>query len=101
LKRAVLKDFLLANGFVTVQSSRERHGVVSHPLHEAAAQGNVDIVRLLMEAGANPAKLDSKGRTAEQVAEAKNRFGGKDEVIAALRDAAAALAMYAVDEAVE
>jgi len=90
----------MANGFVTVQSSRERLGVVSYPLHEATKQGNADMVRMLLEAGANPMKKDSMGRTAEELAEARNWFGRKGEVLAALRDAMYSATMFGLDEEV-
>mmetsp|Transcript_85674 Transcript_85674/g.167638 ORF Transcript_85674/g.167638 Transcript_85674/m.167638 type:complete len:220 (-) Transcript_85674:100-759(-) len=98
MKRAFIKDFLVSNGFVTVQSSRERLGVLSYPIHEAARQGNAEMVRMLIEAGANPMREDSMGRTAEQLAEAANWLGRRDDVLATLREAMYGLAMFDVEE---
>mmetsp|Transcript_59903 Transcript_59903/g.117778 ORF Transcript_59903/g.117778 Transcript_59903/m.117778 type:complete len:190 (+) Transcript_59903:66-635(+) len=98
MKRAFIKEFLVENDFVTVQSSRKKRGVVSCPLHEAAKQGNVYMVRVLLEAGANPMRRDSAGRTAEQVADALNRFGRRQEVLAALREAMYGPGIFGLEE---
>jgi ankyrin repeat protein len=42
------------------------------PLHRAAELGKIDIVRYLLEQGANPLKVDSKGKTPRFWAESKN-----------------------------
>ncbi|EFQ94098.1 hypothetical protein PTT_08340 [Pyrenophora teres f. teres 0-1] len=43
------------------------------PLHRAAELGKLEIVRYLLEVGANPVKLDTKGKTPQYWAE-KNKF---------------------------
>jgi ankyrin repeat protein len=40
------------------------------PLHEAARAGHADIVRLLLEAGADPLKLDGDSQTPHSLAAA-------------------------------
>ncbi|KAK3382570.1 hypothetical protein B0T24DRAFT_601988 [Lasiosphaeria ovina] len=47
------------------------------PLHVAAAQGDVDMVKLLLEFGADPAKKDGHGETAVDMARKK----GHDDVV--------------------
>lgn len=42
------------------------------PLHEAAASGNVDLLRLLLSYGADPNARSEDGRTPIQMAEARN-----------------------------
>jgi ankyrin repeat protein len=54
------------------------------PLHRAAEDGKVDIVKYLLEMGADPLKLDSKGRTPRFWAE-KN--GGAADVVLILKEA--------------
>ena len=53
------------------------------PLHRAAEFGKLDIVRYLMEKGADPLKLDSKGRSPRFWAEQKSHT----EVARVLEDA--------------
>jgi len=54
------------------------------PLHRAAEDGKVDIVKYLLEMGADPLKLDSKGRTPRYWAE---QSGGTAEVVDVLKEA--------------
>lgn len=54
-------------------------------LHRAASRGVAEIVRLLLEADADPAATDAGGNTPLEVAEAK----GKDNVLAAPKKTAA------------
>lgn len=54
------------------------------PLHRAAELGRVDIVKYLLEKGANPFKLDVKGHTPRFWAERKGRLA---EVVRILREA--------------
>mmetsp|Transcript_42756 Transcript_42756/g.118050 ORF Transcript_42756/g.118050 Transcript_42756/m.118050 type:complete len:488 (+) Transcript_42756:78-1541(+) len=63
-----LKIFLKANGFSGVNSKRSRLTSTVYPIHVAAAKGDADMLRLLLDAGADPAQKNSGGLTAEQVA---------------------------------
>jgi ankyrin repeat protein len=51
------------------------------PLHEAARSGNLEIVRLLLDCGADPGMLDGSGKTALAVAAA----GGQTAVVEMLK----------------
>jgi ankyrin repeat protein len=53
---------------------------VTSPLHEAARGGHLDIVQMLLAAGADPARRDRHDRTARDLAVA----GGHDVVVGAL-----------------
>lgn len=60
------------------------------PLHRAAEGGQVDIVKYLLELGADPLKLDSKGRTPRFWAEKKLQKPNNDgaaETILVLKEA--------------
>jgi hypothetical protein len=49
-------------------------GVLGSPLHAAAAGGYLEVIEVLLKAGANPKELDRQSRTAEQVATANGHF---------------------------
>lgn len=88
-KRAEMRAFLNTNGFVTAHGAKiTRTGKVEYPLHVAARQRNLQVVRLLVEFGADVSQRNSAGRTAEDVALRKNSRGSNDEVLEALRRAA-------------
>lgn len=74
--RGVLRDtcedagvYQVLLGYASIEGS-------APPLLLAAEAGRLDVVEALMEAGANARAVDSKGRTASQVAEA----GGHKEL---------------------
>lgn len=52
------------------------------PIHVAAAGGNADIVRALLEAGADPYAMNDEGEAASEIAQ---RSGAGQEVIELLR----------------
>ncbi|OLQ10098.1 hypothetical protein AK812_SmicGene6246 [Symbiodinium microadriaticum] len=53
---------------------------VIYPIHFAAKQGDVRLVRQLLAAGADPLQKTSRGRTALQIAKKCNRKGSHTEV---------------------
>lgn len=88
--RQALFDFLATHGFQGVRHRRQ--GLLgfrfTYALHEASRLGNVAIVMLLLQAGADQAAVDSKGRTAADVARQQDRRGSHREILAALADGA-------------
>lgn len=83
--KAILDAFLVSNGFDGVSNKRRRMLRPSiYPLHLAAEKGDDQLIRLLLEAGADRLLKDSSGRTAEDVARKKNKKGSHDEALASL-----------------
>lgn len=74
----VLKSFLVENGFCGVDAERRTS---CGPLHVAVQQGNASMVRLLLEAGADPNWADSHGQTPRQLAARLNKHGTHDEIL--------------------
>mmetsp|Transcript_19341 Transcript_19341/g.53105 ORF Transcript_19341/g.53105 Transcript_19341/m.53105 type:complete len:218 (-) Transcript_19341:77-730(-) len=89
--RAKLDEFLAANGFSSVNSKRRRLMCACYPLHVAVARNDPEMVRMLLQAGADATRTDSFRRTPWQVARRKNRRGSHEQVLAALRVAPEAL----------
>lgn len=58
------------------------------PLHQAAAHGQADLVKILLDRGADPGALSADGRAPEQMA----REGGFDAVADRIREASTASA---------
>lgn len=55
------------------------------PIHVAAQQGDVDVLRLLLAAGADPRTRTSQGRSAQTVAEVADQVGSHRRILAMLR----------------
>lgn len=86
-RQVYLEEFLKTHGFKDVHRARsgglgclfQRDSV--YPLHVAAIYGDVDLVRLLLAAGADPEKENSKGLSAFEVARRENRNGSHEDVL--------------------
>eukprot|EP00439_Symbiodinium_sp_Y106_P072311 s2239_g13.t1 len=85
--RKQVLPFLLQNGFHTVKSKRTFFWRSWYPLHTAVKHNDLETVRLLITAGADPQKLNSRGETPEQLAERLNRSGSHADIIDALHHA--------------
>ena len=89
-QEAALKEFLNSFDFSDVCEPRANckcscfrwlTGEVVYPIHEAARIGNARIVRLLLQANADPAQRTSKGRSAAEIARGADQFGSHAEVL--------------------
>lgn len=85
--RKQVLPFLLQNGFHTVKSKRTFFWRSWYPLHTAVKHNDLETVRLLITAGADPQKLNSRGETPEQLAERLNRSGSHADIVDALHHA--------------
>mmetsp|Transcript_37338 Transcript_37338/g.87603 ORF Transcript_37338/g.87603 Transcript_37338/m.87603 type:complete len:239 (-) Transcript_37338:268-984(-) len=88
-----LKNFLHKHRFVDAcePSTAWMHcyamlgGETLYPIHVAAREGDPEILRLLLQARADPEQKTSCGRTAEAVARDADVFGSHKEVVDMLR----------------
>jgi ankyrin repeat protein len=74
----------LAENSALVRAESRRGG----PLHEAAAAGSLEIVKLLVEAGADPGRLNGDGKTARDLARERADQAGCVQVAAWLMGSA-------------
>jgi len=79
-----LQAFLKEHGFTAVNGKRTRMMKSKYPLHSAAKHKDADMVRVLLNSGANPALKSSAGLTAQQLALKINKAGSHDHVLSAL-----------------
>ncbi|CAK9049220.1 unnamed protein product [Durusdinium trenchii] len=85
--RKQVLPFLLQNGFQTVKSKKTWFWRSYYPLHAAVKKKDIETVRLLLTAGADPQKLNNKSETPQQLAERLNRSGSYQEIIEVLQNA--------------
>jgi len=83
-RRAQVDAFLKTERFAGVSSAKRRMMKTTYPLHRAAETGNSKMVEYLLAEGADPAQVDSSGRTAAQVAARKNKRGSHGGALTAL-----------------
>eukprot|EP00929_Paragymnodinium_shiwhaense_P115148 TRINITY_DN8382_c0_g1_i1.p1 TRINITY_DN8382_c0_g1~~TRINITY_DN8382_c0_g1_i1.p1 ORF type:complete len:286 (-),score=83.96 TRINITY_DN8382_c0_g1_i1:200-1057(-) len=94
-EKDMLSAFLLVHGFsrsgklvddVNARKTRRSWMMKStlHPLHVAAADKNVEVIKLLLDARAEHEQKSSGGLTALQLAVKKNKKGSHDQVISLL-----------------
>ncbi|CAK9085948.1 unnamed protein product [Durusdinium trenchii] len=84
-----LRDFLAKHKFLHADRPRPSYvkGPEMYPIHVAAALGNAHILRMLLDAGADPTRRVD-GKTAEGIAEILNREGSHAAFIRTLRERA-------------
>lgn len=73
-RRNKVNEWLKKNKFAGANEIKKTScmGASTYPIHNAAVEGDVEIVKGLLEAKASPASKNSKGKTAEQMAQLKN-----------------------------
>mmetsp|Transcript_63216 Transcript_63216/g.175935 ORF Transcript_63216/g.175935 Transcript_63216/m.175935 type:complete len:234 (-) Transcript_63216:20-721(-) len=72
---ATLEAFLKENNYRGVNEKRKTALKAKYPLHTAVKQKNDDVVRILLEAGADPRLADSNKLTPQQLANKLNSDG--------------------------
>ncbi|CAK9021950.1 unnamed protein product [Durusdinium trenchii] len=77
-RRRNLEVFLREHGFKDVLEPQQVRGClfrpeVFYPIHEAARQGEADLVRQMLRLGADPQQKSSKGRTPKELALSANQ----------------------------
>eukprot|EP00929_Paragymnodinium_shiwhaense_P114911 TRINITY_DN8346_c0_g1_i2.p1 TRINITY_DN8346_c0_g1~~TRINITY_DN8346_c0_g1_i2.p1 ORF type:complete len:295 (-),score=78.62 TRINITY_DN8346_c0_g1_i2:195-1079(-) len=80
-----VEDFLKAHGYSEVNVRRTRFWKYKYALHTAVKENNVELVKLLLKAGADRRKKNSDGQTAKGFAQSVDKNGSHAAVIAALR----------------
>ncbi|CAJ1352467.1 unnamed protein product [Effrenium voratum] len=89
-REAQLKQFLRANKCKEVNESVDQQGCLSlwkerlFPLHIAARNGDKDMVRILLAAGADSEQKTSRGRTAADLARHADKDRSHQDVLALL-----------------
>jgi len=78
--------FLKEHGFKEVNGKKRVMWRSSYPLHIAAREGNAEMVRLLLEGGADASFANNLGQTPEALARKNNLNGSHQPVLIALKD---------------
>mmetsp|Transcript_73131 Transcript_73131/g.161401 ORF Transcript_73131/g.161401 Transcript_73131/m.161401 type:complete len:129 (-) Transcript_73131:117-503(-) len=87
MQQAELKKFLQINGCTDVNRPQRKPGKETlYPVHLAAHLGDADLLRLVLQAGADATQQSSMGRSAWDVAVQSNVYGSHDEVLLLLAE---------------
>lgn len=76
-----LASYLAEHKFTFINGPKQTLFSTTYPLHCAAELGNGEVVDLLLRAGADPARTDSNGKTAAEVAQRRNANGSHEAVL--------------------
>merc|ERR1712084_88642 len=87
-KKAVQK-FMMDHKFKGVNTGRKSLTKTTYPLHEAAKQHDINMVKMLVEEGANVNQTNSRKQTPLQRAKQENKNGSHTEVIGVLEQLSA------------
>jgi len=82
-----LRRFLQDNGFTGVNTSKQKMFRNNYPLHAAVEQHDTEIMAMLLEAKADPKKVDSSNRTPLDLARKADRRGSHADMIKMLQEA--------------
>merc|ERR1712203_726757 len=84
-RKAQISAFLKKHGYSSVSAPKRTMLKTKYPIHTAAKSGDPQIVAaLLQEEGLDRTQKDSSGRTALQIAQAKNKNDSHESVLRAL-----------------
>ena len=87
MQQAELKQFLQAYGCSGVSRPQRKPGKETfYPVHLAAHLGDAELLRLILQAGADATQRTSLGRSAKEVALQNNISGSHDEVLLLLAE---------------
>jgi len=81
LDKAVVEAFLKANGYIDVNTKRTKRFRAKYPLHTAVKKIDVNMIALLLQAGADRANKNSAGLTPLEYAKKLNARNSHDEVL--------------------
>mmetsp|Transcript_102526 Transcript_102526/g.265126 ORF Transcript_102526/g.265126 Transcript_102526/m.265126 type:complete len:233 (+) Transcript_102526:98-796(+) len=84
----LLLEFLAEHGFAGAHTPRRKMWRTTYPIHKAVKVGDPKIIEILLAEGADPNQKDSRGKTAEQLAQSQGRKGSCETVQRLLRAAA-------------
>merc|ERR1712004_960626 len=79
-----VQKFLADNKFKGVNTGRKSLTKTTYPLHEAAKRNDIEMVKMLVEEGANVGQVNSRKQTASQRASREDKNGSHKEVIRVL-----------------
>eukprot|EP00931_Biecheleriopsis_adriatica_P115288 TRINITY_DN9109_c0_g1_i2.p1 TRINITY_DN9109_c0_g1~~TRINITY_DN9109_c0_g1_i2.p1 ORF type:complete len:343 (-),score=85.73 TRINITY_DN9109_c0_g1_i2:112-1071(-) len=79
--RSQIQPWLQQHGFQTVKSKKTFFWRMSYPLHKAAKQNDVEVVQLLLKAGADATKTNWRGQTPQDVAASLDRNGSHAKLL--------------------
>merc|ERR1712113_140461 len=84
-RKVQISAFLKKHGYTSVSAPKRTMLKTKYPIHTAAKSGDPNIVAaLLQEEGLDRTQKDSSGRTALQIAQARNKNGSHESVLCAL-----------------
>jgi len=86
--KSVVDAFLKAEGFKGIFAPRRKCCRSQYPLHRAVEQLDTEVVKALMRCGADQSQKNSARQTPRELAEARNKKGDYDDILAALAAAA-------------
>jgi hypothetical protein len=83
-KASELDQFLRSKGYAGVNAKRRAGFKTKYPLHSAVKENDPELIRLLLNSGANRCLKNSSGQTPLLLAQKSNRSGSHAAVIASL-----------------
>merc|ERR1712064_7678 len=76
-----VQKFLADNKFKGINIGRKSLTKTTYPIHEAAKRNDIEMVKMLVEEGANVQQLNSRKQTASQRASQEDKCGSHTEMI--------------------
>merc|ERR1712110_626800 len=80
-----VQKFLADNKFKGINIGRKSLTKTTYPLHEAAKRNDIEMVKMLVEEGANVEQMNSRKQTALQRASREDRNGSHKDIICAMK----------------
>merc|ERR1711988_623941 len=84
-RKEAVQKFLADNKFKGINTGRKSLTKTTYPLHEAAKRNDIDMVKMLVEEGANVEQMNSRKQTPLQRATQEDKNGSHREVIYVLK----------------
>merc|ERR1712014_157421 len=83
-RKDAIEKFLADHKFKGVNTGRKSLTKTTYPLHEAAKRNDIEMVKFLIEEGANVEQKNSRKQTPLQRAAQENKNGSHEEIIGVL-----------------